>query len=98
MDLWKVLVLGTLRLNCDWNYDKLQDIANNHRTLRLLYERQVSLLSVQIEDRAGFILNHVVLDHETDEKIALAVVREKKSSIPHCTAAVSIKGFRPPEI
>jgi IS5 family transposase len=34
MDLWKVFVLGTLRLNCKWDYDKLQDIANNHDTLR----------------------------------------------------------------
>ena len=34
MDLWKILVLGTLRLNCKWDYDKLQEIANNHRTVR----------------------------------------------------------------
>jgi len=36
MDLWKILVLGTLRLSCNWDYDKLKDIANNHRTLRLM--------------------------------------------------------------
>jgi hypothetical protein len=23
MDLWNILVLGTIRLNCDWDYDKL---------------------------------------------------------------------------
>jgi transposase, IS5 family len=34
MDLWKVFVLGTLRLICNWDYDKLQEIANNHHTLR----------------------------------------------------------------
>jgi hypothetical protein len=34
MDLWKILVLGTLRLNCNWDYDKVQEIANNHRKLR----------------------------------------------------------------
>ena len=28
MDLWKILVLGTLRLCCRWDYDKLQEIAN----------------------------------------------------------------------
>ena len=27
-------MLGTLRLNCNWDYDKLQEIANNHITLR----------------------------------------------------------------
>lgn len=34
MDLWKILVLGCVRLNDNCNYDKLQDVANNHRTLR----------------------------------------------------------------
>jgi len=36
MDLWKILVLGTLRLNCNFDFDKLQELANNHRTLRLM--------------------------------------------------------------
>ncbi len=36
MDLWKILVLGTLRLSCNWDYDKLMEIANNHDTLRLM--------------------------------------------------------------
>jgi hypothetical protein len=36
MDLWKILVLGTIRLSCNWDYDKLLEIANNHRTLRLM--------------------------------------------------------------
>lgn len=34
MDLWKILVLGTIRLNCNYDYDRLQDTANNHMTLR----------------------------------------------------------------
>ena len=34
MDMWKILVLGVIRLNCNWNYDKLQEIVNNHKTLR----------------------------------------------------------------
>jgi len=32
--LWKILVLGTVRLNCNWDYDKLKEMADNHRTLR----------------------------------------------------------------
>jgi len=28
MDLWKILVLGTLRLNCNWDYDKVHEMAN----------------------------------------------------------------------
>ena len=34
MDLWSILVLGILRLNCNWDYDKLLEIANNHKTVR----------------------------------------------------------------
>jgi len=34
MDLWKILILGTLRLNCNWDYDKVHEMANNHHKLR----------------------------------------------------------------
>lgn len=34
MELWNILVLGVIRLNCNWDYDKLREIANNHKTLR----------------------------------------------------------------
>ena len=34
MELWKILVLGTIRLNCNWDYDKLKEMADNHKTLR----------------------------------------------------------------
>ena len=34
MDLWKILVIGTIKLNCNWSYDKLQNIVNNHKTIR----------------------------------------------------------------
>ena len=36
MELWRILVLGCVRLICDMDYDKLQDTANNHLTLRQL--------------------------------------------------------------
>ncbi|MCR4336192.1 MAG: ISNCY family transposase [Candidatus Omnitrophica bacterium] len=34
MDLWKIFVLGTLRLICNWDYDKVHDSANNHKIIR----------------------------------------------------------------
>jgi IS5 family transposase len=34
MDLWKILVLGVLRLNCNWDFDKVHEIANNHNKIR----------------------------------------------------------------
>ena len=34
MDLWKILVLGTLRLNCNFDFDKIHELSNNHHKLR----------------------------------------------------------------
>jgi len=75
MDLWKILVLGTLRLNCNWDFDKLQDIANNHKSLREMlghgivdkdyyYALQtlkdnISLFTVEVLDE----INQVVVKH-----------------------------------
>ena len=36
MDIWQILVLGTLRLNCNWDYDRLREIANEHRSVRMM--------------------------------------------------------------
>lgn len=35
MDLWNVFVLATLRVNLGWDYDRLLEVANEHRTIRL---------------------------------------------------------------
>ena len=34
MHWWKVLVMGTLRLNLNWDYDRLHEMVNNHKTIR----------------------------------------------------------------
>jgi len=73
MQLWKILVLGVLRLNLDSDYDRIQELANNHKTIRqmlghglfdddLEYKLQtlkdnVSLLTPEILDR----INEVVV-------------------------------------
>lgn len=41
MLLWKILVLGTLRLACNWDCDKVKEIADNHRTLRLMLGHRI---------------------------------------------------------
>lgn len=74
LDLWKILVLGTLRLCCNFDFDKLQEIANQHKTLREMlghgildkdysYALQtlkdnVSMLTPEVLDR----INKVVVD------------------------------------
>ena len=34
MELWKIFVLGVLRLNLNCDYDRLQSLANNYKTIR----------------------------------------------------------------
>src|SRR5947209_6097326 len=35
MDYWQIIVLAAVRLGCNLDYDKLQDLAEQHRNLRL---------------------------------------------------------------
>ncbi len=74
MDLWKILVLGTVRLNCNWDYDKVHDMANNHDKIRRImghrekdfdstYALQtikdnVSLLTPEILDEVNQVVVH----------------------------------------
>jgi len=36
MDYWPILVLAAVRMGCNLNYDKLQDLAEQHRALRCI--------------------------------------------------------------
>ncbi len=36
MHYWSILVLGAVRLGCNLNYDRLQNLAEEHRSLRLI--------------------------------------------------------------
>jgi transposase, IS5 family len=75
MDYWQILVLGTLRLACNFDYDKLKELADQHITVRLmmghsLFDRDllyplqtvkdnVSLLTPAVLDR----INHCVVEY-----------------------------------
>lgn len=34
MDLWNAFVLATLRVNLNWDYDRLMEMANQHQSIR----------------------------------------------------------------
>jgi hypothetical protein len=36
LSYWTIVVLAAVRLGCNFDYDKLQDLAEQHRTLRLI--------------------------------------------------------------
>jgi len=86
MDVWQILVLGSLHLNCHWDFDKTAEIASEHRTVRRMlghdendfqkiYPVQtiidnVSLLTPEILDR----INQVVCKY--GHKLAGAATEE----------------------
>jgi len=70
MDLWKIVVLGVIRLNCNFDYDKLVEIANEHKTVRgflghidfedryalQTVKDNVRLLTPEVMDRIGCLV------------------------------------------
>ncbi len=36
MDFWRILVMGILRLNNNWDFDHLENMVNSHREIRLM--------------------------------------------------------------
>ena len=74
MALWRILVMGVLRLNLNWDYDRLCEMVNEHRTIRQMlghgveddggrYSVQtlkdnVSLLTPEMVDRINQVVVH----------------------------------------
>ena len=73
MDFWKIFVLGTLRLVCNWNFDKLVEIANNHIRLRMtLFHTREDDFLYALRTVAG---NIVLLTPEILDEISLVLVK-----------------------
>lgn len=49
-----------------------------------------------LEDQYGFILNHRVMEKETDEKVAVPIIRDAKVAFPSLSACSFDKGFHSP--
>lgn len=74
MDLWKILVLGTLRLGLNCDYDRLHELVNNHRTVRQMLGHGLA------DDDAAYSLetlkaNVRLLTPEVLDRINQAVVK-----------------------
>lgn len=75
MDYWQILVLAAVRLGCNLDYDKLQDLAEQHRALRHImgigdWDEETSFSWRRVRD------NICLLQPETIEKISHAIVAE----------------------
>jgi transposase, IS5 family len=87
LDYWSITVLAAVRLGCNFDYDKLQDLAEQHRNLRLMmgigdWEEKVDFDWRRIRD------NLCLLRPETLTKINQLVVAAGHELVPEAIAAV----------
>jgi len=91
MDLWKILVLGVLRLGCNWDYDRLQEMANKHKDIRRmlghgLIDQDDEYALQTLKDNIS-LFNEDVLD-----KINQLVVKAGLSTLPRIKNDEDLKG------
>lgn len=91
LDDWQVVVLASVRLGCNYDYDKLQDQAENHHALR-------TLLGVGAWDKADFSARRIrdtlcLLRPETLAAINQAIVSHGQELQPNAAASVRADSF-----
>ena len=92
MDYWQLLVLGSVRLGCNLDYDKLHDLAENHRKLRAImgvgeWDEKTLFSWRRIRD------NLCLLRAETIQKISDLVVAEGHRQVPEAAEQTRADSF-----
>lgn len=91
MDYWHICVLVAARLECNFTYDQLQDLAENHRSLR-------AIMGLGECDENSFHHktlrnNFCLLKPETVNRISHAIVQEGHSLEPAAIEKVRADSF-----
>lgn len=92
MDYWQILVLAAVRIGCNQNYDKLQDLAEQHRALRHImgtgdWEEEGDFNWRRIRD------NVCLLKPETIETISHLIVTAGHEFAPEAAKKVRADSF-----
>lgn len=89
MDYWPILVLASVRLGCNFDYDRLQDLAEQHRALRQMMG--IGNWDEETDFNWRTIRNNLaLLRPETLERINHAIVAEGHKLVPE--AAQTVRG------
>ena len=89
---WQILVLSSVRLGCNLDYDKLQDLAEQHRKLRQImgfgdWDEEETISWKRIRD------NVCLLTPETIEHISHLVVEAGHQLVPDAVEKVRADSF-----
>jgi hypothetical protein len=92
MDYWQILVLAAVRLGCNLDYDKLQDLAEQHRALRHImgigdWDEETRFDWRRIQD------NLTRVRPETIERINHRIVAEGHRLVPEAPETVRADSF-----
>ena len=92
LDDWQILVLAAVRLGCNLDYDKLHDLAEQHRALRNImgigdWDQRTHFTWRRIRD------NVCLLQPETIEKISHAIVAAGHQLAPEAIKKVRADSF-----
>jgi len=92
MDYWQILVLAAVRLGCNLDYDKLQDLAEQHRALRQImgigdWDEQTTFDWRRIQD------NITRIRPETIQRINHLIVAEGHKLVPQAAETVRADSF-----
>jgi IS5 family transposase len=92
MDYWQVLVLAAVRLGCNLDYDKLQDLAEQHRALRHLmglgnWDEKTTFDWRRIRD------NLCLIRPETIERLNQLIVAAGHELVPEAVERVRADSF-----
>jgi hypothetical protein len=93
LDYWEILVLAAARLGCGYDYDQLQDLAENHRALRQVMG--IGDWNEEEKDQKKFDWRRIqdnltLLRPETLEEINQAIIQEGHRLEPK--AAETVRG------
>jgi IS5 family transposase len=91
MDYWHICVLMSVRLGCNFTYDQLQDLAENHRNLR-------AIMGLGDCDETKFHYKTLrntfcLLKSETIDQISSAIVQEGHQLHPEAIEKVRADSF-----
>ena len=92
LDYWQILVLASVRLGCNLNYDKLQDLAEQHRALRQImgvgdWDEDINFSWRRIRDNVSLV------KPETIEKVSHLIVSEGHRLEPDAVKKVRVDSF-----